>query len=218
MAGSVKVNQQVCTKPGQLVKETETIELKESLPYVSRGGLKLEKGLAHFELSPVDWLCADIGCSHGGFTDCLLQKGAKAILAIDAGIACLDYKLQKDSRVMYHPRSNFRYFDSEPWLGKIDLVTVDVSFISIRYILEKISAMLKKQGHVLALIKPQFEVGKEEVEKGGVVRDRKKHDRVLAQITAFSLALGLENKGFCPSPIVGKKKGNQEFLMHLIKP
>ncbi len=218
MAGQVYVNGQRVEKAGTKVREEAKIELKgEGLPFVSRGGLKLAHALKEFGIRVKGLTCADIGASTGGFTDCLLQAGAKKVYAIDVGKGQLHYKLRRDPRVVLMEGVNARYLQAEDLPEPVDLVTIDVSFISLTKILPAALNILKPGGEIVALIKPQFEVGPEKVGKGGVVRDPKLHQEVLAKISHFARdKLGLEVLGVTASPILGPA-GNKEFLIWLKK-
>jgi len=214
MAGRVLVDGKTMTKPGTKVAADAEIEIKEGLPYVSRGGLKLEAALNAFDVEVEGAVAADIGASTGGFTDCLLQHGAKRVYAIDVGYGQLAWKLRKDPRVVVMERINVRYLESLP--EPIDLATVDVSFISLRLVLPPIMRLLKPRGQIIALIKPQFEAGPEKVGRGGVVRDPKVHRSVLTEFLRWALGRGLAVRGLIRSPIKGAA-GNVEFLVHLGK-
>lgn len=216
MAGQVLVDGQMVDKAGTLIKEGTRIELKgENLPYVSRGGLKLEKALEVFSIDPAGKEAMDIGASTGGFTDCLLQKGAKKVYAIDVGYGQLDWRLRQDERVVVLERTNFRYLTPEKLPVKADLIVTDVSFISLRLIIPPALEFLTEQGDIIALIKPQFEAGPERVGKNGIVRDKGAHEDVLREMLDFFLDKGLYIKGLDYSPITGASSGNIEFLVHL---
>ncbi|HJV35342.1 TlyA family RNA methyltransferase [Geomonas sp.] len=217
MAGQVVVDDHLADKAGLMVEVTAEIRLKgEPLPYVSRGGLKLAKGLDEFGLD-VTGLCAvDVGASTGGFTDCLLQRGARRVIAVDVGYGQLAWKLREDPRVLNLEKTNIRYLEPEGLPEVPDLAVIDASFISLDKVLPPTLRLIKDDGTVVALIKPQFEVGRGQVGKGGVVRDEKKHQEVVASVTALSESLGLLVLGVCESPILGPK-GNKEFLIHLRK-
>lgn len=212
MAGEVRVDAMVVDKPGTFVRADAKISLKQKPRYVSRGGLKLEAALKTFGVDPAGKICADIGSSTGGFTDCLLQHGAAKVFAIDVGSGILDYRLRIDSRVVSLENSNARYLDSlsQP----VDITVIDVSFISLRLILPALSRLLEPQADVIALVKPQFEAGRSEVGKGGIVRDAAVHRRVLREMVAAATALAFGVADLMPSPITGAK-GNVEFLMWL---
>jgi len=217
MEGSVYVNGQKAFKAGEKVKDGMQIEIRGAkLPYVSRGGLKLEKSLKIFPLDLKDAVCADIGASTGGFTDCMLQNGAKKVYAIDVGYGQLAWKLRSDERVVNLERTNIRYLDFELITDEIDFISIDVSFISLKLVLPVAYELLKKNGNLVALIKPQFEAGREEVGKKGVVRDIEVHQDVIKRITDFAYDTGFSVKGLDFSPIKGPE-GNIEFLMHLTK-
>ncbi len=215
MAGKVRVNGDPAVKPGQQTDPECDIELLDNpCPYVSRGGLKLAAGLDHFRVDPTGWICADIGASTGGFTDCLLKRGAARVYAIDVGYGQLAWKLRQDDRVVVMERTNARHLKPEDLDDRIDLAVVDASFISLKILLPPLLPLFEKKYRIMALIKPQFEAGREHVGKGGVVRDPEIHDRVIAGVNEFAAGLGLECLGVCPSPILGPK-GNREFLTWL---
>ena len=212
MAGEVRIDANIVDKPGAFVRADANISLKQKPRFVSRGGLKLEAALATFGVEPAGKTCADIGSSTGGFTDCLLQHGAAKVYAIDVGSGLLDYRLRIDSRVVLMEKTNARYLDS---LGECArLVVIDVSFISLRLILPAASRLLGPDGEVIALVKPQFEAGRSEVGKGGIVRDSTIHRRVLRDIATAAESLCLAPLEVMRSPITGAK-GNVEFLMWL---
>ena len=212
MAGEVLVNDQVADKPGAQVKPDVTVRIKEQLPYVSRGGLKLAAALDRFPIPIEHAVCADVGASTGGFTDCLLQRGAARVYAIDVGYGQLDWKIQSDPRVVVMDRTNARYVDALPEL--IDVAVVDASFISLRLILPSVLKWLKPGAHGVALIKPQFEAGRERVGKGGVVRDGEVHAEVLRSIWQAAAELGFSPIDLIRSPIAGPA-GNIEFRIWL---
>jgi len=213
MAGLVQVNEQVKDKAGDLVDTEATILVKGSdMPYVSRGGLKLEKGLAVFDLTVAGKTFIDIGSSTGGFTDCLLQNGAEKVYAVDVGYGQLDWKLRNDPRVVSMERTNFRYLTAENITEMVDGTVMDVSFISITKLLPAIKLFMKPGARGIWLIKPQFEAGRERIGKNGVIRDKKVHESIL-----FEVMTAIENQGFIIkgldfSPIQGPK-GNIEFLV-----
>ena len=211
MAGQVKVDGHVSDKAGRRVPTDAQVSVVAGLPYVGRGGLKLEAALDAFGLEVTDWVAADVGASTGGFTDCLLQRGVARVYAIDVGYGQLAWKLREDSRVIVMDRTNARYLESLP--EPVDLVTVDVSFISLKLILPAARGWLHDRGHIVALVKPQFEAGREHVGKGGVVRDADVHRMVLEDIAAWAKAAGLTLRGLIASPITGAA-GNVEFLAH----
>ncbi len=215
MAGKVLVNGQKIDKAGALIDADADIRIVgEEIKYVSRGGIKLEKAILEFKVDVKDKVCIDIGASTGGFTDCLLQSGAKKVYAFDVGYGILAWKLRNDLRVINIEKTNIRYLDKSIIKDKIDLITIDVSFISLTKVIPVIIDLLMPQGVIIALIKPQFELGKENIEKGGVVRDEKKHEEAIEKIKNLSINLGLEIKGVIESPILGQK-GNREFFICL---
>ena len=215
MAGQVYVNGQKADKPGISYEETVSIEVRgETCPYVSRGGLKLEKALRDFGVKPEGFVCSDSGASTGGFTDCLLQQGAKKVFAIDVGYGQLDWKIRSDDRVVVMERTNIRYVTPEDLGEPLDLSVIDVSFISLKIVLPAIRALLKPTGQVLCLIKPQFEAGKEKVGKKGVVREPEIHKEVLDAFVQTATGLGFTILGLTFSPVKGPE-GNIEFLGHL---
>ena len=216
MAGQVYVNSQKADKPGVSYEENVQIEVRgETCPYVSRGGLKLEKALRDFGVKPEGYVCSDSGASTGGFTDCLLQQGAKKVFAIDVGYGQLDWKIRSDARVVVMERTNIRYVTPEDLGEKLDLSVIDVSFIGLEIVLPTIKTLLKEDcGQVLCLIKPQFEAGKENVGKKGVVRDPKIHQMVLDNFITLVHGLGFVILGLTFSPVKGPE-GNIEFLAHL---
>ena len=216
MAGQVYVNGQKADKPGVSYEDTVQLEVRgQSCPYVSRGGLKLEKALRDFGVKPEGFVCSDSGASTGGFTDCLLQQGAKKVFAIDVGYGQLDWKIRSDARVVVMERTNIRYVTPEDLGEPLDLSVVDVSFISLKIVLPAIKNLLKPgQGQVLCLIKPQFEAGKEKVGKKGVVREPETHREVLDNFVALAKELEFTILGLTFSPVKGPE-GNIEFLGHL---
>lgn len=215
MAGQVYVDGQKADKPGISYEETVDIEVRgESCPYVSRGGLKLEKALRDFGVDPTGFVCSDSGASTGGFTDCLLQQGASKVFAIDVGYGQLDWKIRSDERVVVMERTNIRYVTPEDLGEALDLSVIDVSFISLKIVLPAIKALLKPTGQVLCLIKPQFEAGREKVGKKGVVRDPETHKQVLDDFVELANSLNFTILGLTFSPVKGPE-GNIEFLGHL---
>jgi 23S rRNA (cytidine1920-2'-O)/16S rRNA (cytidine1409-2'-O)-methyltransferase len=215
MSGLVYVNGQKADKPGVSYEETVELEVRGAVcPYVSRGGLKLEKALRDFGVKPEGYVCSDSGASTGGFTDCLLQQGAKKVFAIDVGYGQLDWKIRSDERVVVMERTNIRYVTPEDLGEPLDLSVIDVSFIGLEIVLPTIKTLLKPTGQVLCLIKPQFEAGKENVGKKGVVRDPKIHKMVLDNFVALVDSLGFKILGLTFSPVKGPE-GNIEFLGHL---
>lgn len=215
MAGQVLVNEQKIDKPGTPVPPDVTIRLLgNKLPYVSRGGLKLEKALQIFPISVQDKVVADIGASTGGFTDCALQNGAAKVYAIDVGYGQLAWKLRNDERVINMERTNVRYLEADSLPEQVDAATIDVAFISLDKILPAVHKILKEDGFVITLIKPQFEAGKENVGKKGVVRDARVHEQVINNVIAFAKEEGFGIAGLDFSPIKGPE-GNIEYLLHL---
>ena len=215
-AGSVYIAGNKAEKPGALYAEDVQIEIKgEYCPYVSRGGLKLEKALRDFGVDPTGMVCSDSGASTGGFTDCLLQQGAKKVFAIDVGTDQLVDKIRHDPRVVVMEQTNIRYLTSADLGELLDLSVVDVSFISLKLVLPAIKGLLKQDcGQVLCLIKPQFEAGKEHIGKKGVIRDPAVHKQVLDGFVALAHELGFQILGLTHSPVTGPE-GNIEFLGHL---
>lgn len=218
MAGSVFVDNQREDKAGAQFDESKIkIEVKgRPIPYVSRGGLKLERALQEFPITLTDSVCMDIGASTGGFTDCMLQNGAGKVYAIDVGHGQLDWKLRCDERVVCMEKTNFRYVTDEQISEPVDFASVDVSFISLTKILPPARALLRMQGEMVCLIKPQFEAGREKVGKKGVVRDQKVHAEVMRAVTDYAEKIGFSVKGLTYSPIKGPE-GNIEYLMWIEK-
>ena len=215
MSGDVYVGGQKADKPGMSYEDTVEIEVRgQACPYVSRGGLKLEKALRDFGVDPTGYVCSDSGASTGGFTDCLLQQGAAKVFAIDVGYGQLAWKIRQDPRVVCMERTNIRYVQPEDLGEPLDLSVVDVSFISLKIVLPAIARLLKPTGQVLCLIKPQFEAGKEKVGKKGVVRDPAVHQEVLEHFVALADELGFTIRNLTFSPVKGPE-GNIEFLGHL---
>ena len=216
MSGQVYVNGQKADKPGVSYEESVQLEVRgQSCPYVSRGGLKLEKALRDFGVKPEGYVCSDSGASTGGFTDCLLQQGAKKVFAIDVGYGQLDWKIRSDERVVVMERTNIRYVTPEDLGEPLDLSVIDVSFISLKIVLPTIKTLLKPgKGQVLCLIKPQFEAGKEKVGKKGVVREKSTHKEVLDNFVELANQLNFTILGLTFSPVKGPE-GNIEFLGHL---
>ncbi len=217
LAARVRVDGQPVTKAGRMVSRESVIEIAgEGLRYVSRGGLKLEHALDHFAIDVSGLVALDVGASTGGFTDCLLQRGARRVYAVDVGYGQLDWKLRRDDRVVVIERANIRYLEPERLPEPVDVATVDTSFISLRLVIPRVTAFLRPQGRLVCLIKPQFEAGRGRVGKGGVVRDPAVHDAVCRDVAAFAGQCGLRVLGITPSPIRGPK-GNREFLMAAVK-
>lgn len=218
MAGDVWVAAQCIDKPGALVALDASVEVRgPDIPFVSRGGLKLDAALRHWQIDVRKWVAVDIGASTGGFTDCLLQRGAAHVFAIDVGYGQLAWVLRQDARVTLFERANVRAFDVGRLGRLVDLAVIDVSFISLRLVLPVAAALVRPGGTILAMVKPQFEVGKGEVGKGGVVRDPALQSATVTRIRECGLALGLVCHGDYASPIVGPK-GNREFFLYLTRP
>jgi len=214
LAGLVSVNGEVVSKAGTLVDAEAEVTLEApDHPYVGRGGLKLAHALDTFGIAVTGREALDVGASTGGFTDVLLQRGAARVVALDVGHGQLDWRLRNDPRVLVVEHFNARHLTLADLPGSVDIVVIDVSFISLRQILPAVAAVLRQGADVVALVKPQFEAGRDEVRKG-IIRDPAVHDRVLAEVTAAGAEVGLTRVGSTPSPITGQK-GNVEFLLHL---
>ena len=216
MSGAVLVGETKTDKAGALVSPDAEIRIEgEDNPYVSRGGLKLKGALTAFDINVRDLVVLDVGASTGGFTDCLLQEGARKVYAVDVGYGQLAWKLRTDERIVNLERTNIRYFEGSEIKDTIDLATIDASFISLRLVIPAVLRLLKKDDAIMvALIKPQFEAGRDEVEKHGVIRNPEVHDKVINGIKEFSTELGLSVMGVCESPLTGPK-GNREFFIYL---
>jgi 23S rRNA (cytidine1920-2'-O)/16S rRNA (cytidine1409-2'-O)-methyltransferase len=214
MAGRVSVGGNRIDKAGTKVDPSALIEVKEDMPFVGRGGLKLKGALDDFKIDVDGLIAMDIGSSTGGFTDCMLQAGVVKVYAIDVGKGLIDYSLRNDDRVVLMEGVNIRYLEAEAIPGKVELVVIDVSFISLKKVLPVVAKFLAPKARVIALVKPQFEVGKGEVGKGGIVKDPAKHKAVVEDITEFAIAEGYECLGNAESPIKGAK-GNKEFWLYL---
>jgi 23S rRNA (cytidine1920-2'-O)/16S rRNA (cytidine1409-2'-O)-methyltransferase len=219
MAGEVMIGSVRAEKPAQQVAPGVQVSVRARPPFVSRGGIKLEAAIARFELDVTGWICADVGASTGGFTDCLLQRGAAKVYAIDVGYGQLAWRLRQDPRVVVKERTNARYLAALP--EPVDLVVVDVSFISLQIILERVLNWFGEDcsasnGQIIALVKPQFEAGRRQVGKGGVVRDPAVHRQVLNKMAHWAVGHGLRPAGLMPSPITGPA-GNVEYLLHLVQ-
>lgn len=217
MAGNIFIDGRRVDKCGEKVKIEALIEVKgEDMPYVSRGGFKLEKAIKSFLISLKDKVCLDIGASTGGFTDCMLQNGAKKVYAIDVGYGQFAWKLRTDPRVVCMERTNVRYVTPEQINDRADFASIDVSFISLKKVLPAVINLLNEQGEVVGLIKPQFEAGREKVGKKGVVRDPKTHEEVITDIANYVEESGLKIIGLDYSPIKGPE-GNIEYLIYFTK-
>jgi 23S rRNA (cytidine1920-2'-O)/16S rRNA (cytidine1409-2'-O)-methyltransferase len=212
LAGDILVNGAPAHHAGTIVRGADELQIKAKPRFVSRGGEKLDHALDAFEIDLTKWICADLGASTGGFTDVLLQRGAAKVYAVDVGYGQLDEKIRGDERVVVMERLNARYLEGLP--EPMDLVVIDVSFISLNLILPVAATLLRPGGICVPLIKPQFEAGRREVGKGGVVRDPEVHRRVLADVFGFATREGFQLKGLVRSPILGPS-GNVEFLAHL---
>ena len=217
MAGIVYVNGQKEDKAGSMFAETVKLEVRgKTLPYVSRGGLKLEKAMKNFGVTLKDKVCMDVGASTGGFTDCMLQNGAVKVYSIDVGYGQLDWKLRNDPRVVCMEKTNIRYVTPEDLGERIDFSSIDVSFISLTKVLEPIRNYLQENGQIVALIKPQFEAGREKVGKKGVVREASTHEEVIEKVIDYAKSIGFNVLNLEFSPIKGPE-GNIEYLVHLEK-
>lgn len=217
MAGVIYINGQISDKPGTPIPEDAEIFVKQDIcPYVSRGGMKLEKALSSFALSLQDAVSVDIGASTGGFTDCMLINGARKVYAIDVGYGQLDWKLRQNPRVVNMEKVNIRYLDLEKIAEPADFISIDVSFISLSLVFPVAAALLNDQGSIVCLVKPQFEAGREQVGKKGIVRDPKVHQQVIENVIGYGEKNGLFPQGLTFSPMTGAK-GNIEYLLHLSK-
>lgn len=217
LAGAVLVNEERIDKPGTLIPSDAVLRLKEKSKYVSRGGVKLERALKEFAVNVAGKICLDVGISTGGFTDCLLQAGAKKVFGVDVGYGQLHWQLQKDPRVVHFDRENFRHFDLTKITAPIDLVVMDVSFISIQLLLPKVVALFQsqtqpEQKQFIALIKPQFEAGPQNVQKGGIVKDEAVRQTVVEDTVTCLQKAGFQDIQVTPSPITGAD-GNVEYLV-----
>ncbi len=214
MAGVVLADEKRIAKPSETVSPATVIRIKGDDPesrYVSRGGLKLEAALQHFHIVPNEYVCLDVGSSTGGFTDCLLKHGAARVVAVDSGTNQLVWQLRADPRVDVRENTNARYLKQEEFVERFDLAVMDVSFISVTKVLPAVIPLLAPEGRIIVLIKPQFEVGRGEVGKGGIVKDPEKHARVVDEINEFARAVELQPVGVIESPLLGAE-GNKEFL------
>lgn len=215
MAGEIFVDGQREDKPGQTFDEELPIEHRgKTLKYVSRGGLKLEKAMTSFPVELAGKTCMDVGASTGGFTDCMLQNGAVKVYAVDVGYGQLDWKLRNDERVVCLEKTNARYLDEKVIPEIIDFTSIDVSFISLTLILGAVKGVLAEDGEIVALIKPQFEAGKDKVGKKGVVRDKSVHEEVIEKVVNYALEIGLTVAGLDYSPVKGPE-GNIEYLLYM---
>lgn len=218
LAGQVRVDGQRVDKPGTVVPSAAAVTIVgPKHPFVGRGGVKLRAALDTFDIAVKDKVCVDVGAGTGGFTDCLLQAGAARVIAVDVGHGHLHERLRHDPRVVLLERLNVRNLTLHHLPAAPDLVVIDVAFISLTLVFPVIIDLLSPSGEVVALVKPQFEVGKGQVGKGGVVRDARKHAAAIHRVTDIARKLGMVVRGICPSPIVGMK-GNREFFVHVMKP
>jgi 23S rRNA (cytidine1920-2'-O)/16S rRNA (cytidine1409-2'-O)-methyltransferase len=215
LAGGVLVDGTVVDKPARLVPRGARIEIERPAPFVSRSGEKLAAALEAFSTDPRGRVGLD-GCSTGGFTDCLLQRGIKRVYAVDVGYGLIDWKLRQDSRVILLERTNIRYMDRSLIPEPIDLAVIDVSFISLKLVLPSVVPLLREDAHVIALVKPQFEVGKGQVGAGGIVRDDAQRRAVTERVIECAAGLGLQNTGTLDSPVKGRK-GNREILVSFLR-
>lgn len=217
MSGNVLVNGQREDKAGTMIDVKAEITVKGGqLKYVSRGGLKLEKAMSHFDLTLEGRVCMDVGASTGGFTDCMLQNGAVKVYSVDVGHGQLDWKLRNDPRVVCMEKTNIRYVTPEQIEEPAAFVSIDVSFISLTKVLPPVRELMTEDGEIVCLIKPQFEAGREKVGKKGVVRDPKVHEEVIEKVIDFAATVGMESRELEFSPIKGPE-GNIEYLLHLLK-
>ena len=216
MEGNVYIDEQRVDKPGTSVDYDSNIIVREKLKYVSRGGLKLEKAINEFDFDLNNKICMDIGASTGGFTDCMLINGAKKVYSVDVGYGQLAWKLRCDERVCNMERTNIRHLDNSLIVDSIDFFSIDVSFISLKLVLPKVMELIKDEGNCVALIKPQFEAGRDKVGKKGVVRDKEVHKEVIRNVFDFTKELGFNIVNLSFSPIKGPE-GNIEYLMHIKK-
>jgi len=211
LAGEVRSGDRIIDKPSTKLEEDAPLEVKEKLRYVGRGGFKLEGALDAFGIDPAGWTCLDVGASTGGFTDCLLQRGAARVHAVDVGTNQLVWKLRNDPRVIVKEQFNARHMRPEDIGERVRLAVMDLSFISLTKVLPAVFPVLDEGGCVICLIKPQFELEREAISKGGIVRESALHERAVSKIRDFAVAAGREWRGLVPSPITGTD-GNQEFL------
>jgi len=212
MTGDVRVNGLAITKPGTIVPDSSTIEIHKKPPYVSRGGIKLAQALDSFKVDVTLCIALDVGASTGGFTDCLLQRGAQRVYAVDVGYGQIDYKLRQDTRVVVMDKTNAHHPFRLP--EKVDIATMDVSFISVTKVIPNVIPHLNENGQIIALIKPQFEAEREDVGKGGIITDPLIHARVLGKVILWAIEQKLRIRNLTASPITGAE-GNREFLLHL---
>jgi 23S rRNA (cytidine1920-2'-O)/16S rRNA (cytidine1409-2'-O)-methyltransferase len=212
-AGQVLVNTRSDYKAGSYVREDSDIKVKQRPRFVSRGGEKLEGGLLGLLIDPQGWICADIGCSTGGFTDCLLQRGAARVYCVDVGYGLLDWKLRNDDRVAVLERTNARYINEEHIPESLDFAVIDASFISLQQLIMPLVPLFGDKVRIMALVKPQFELPREKVGQGGIVRESSLHEEAMSMVRQFGQEAGLSFRGGVASPICGAG-GNQEFLLY----
>ena len=217
MAGSVLVEENIVDKAGALVFPDAALRLRgEDNPYVGRGGLKLKGALENFGINVRDLVALDVGASTGGFTDCLLQEGAAKVYALDVGYGQMAWKLRNDKRVILIERTNIRYFDGAGIVDRIDIAVIDASFISLKLVIPAVLKLIAGDAFILALVKPQFEAGRDEVGKRGVVKDPLQHQKIIEDITGFCRKIDLNVSGICESPLTGPA-GNKEFFIYARK-
>ncbi len=214
-AGQVLVDTRADYKAGSLLPPECVITVKQRSRFVSRGGEKLAGGLKGLGVDPQGWICADIGCSTGGFTDCLLQEGASRVYCVDVGYGLLDWKLRSDERVVVLERTNARYLSTEQVPESLDFAVIDASFISLQPLLAPLLPLFGSEVRIMALVKPQFELPRAKVGQGGIVRDSKLHKEAMARVRQFGTEVGLVCRGAVASPICGAR-GNQEFLLYFM--
>jgi len=217
LEGSVLVNGIVVDKAGALVRQDDEMTVVNKMPYVSRGGLKLEHAIRHFNIDVNGKTAMDVGASTGGFTDCLLQNGARKVFAIDVGYGQFSWILRTDERVVLFEKTNIRYLDKDLIYDDIDIAVIDVSFISLLKVIPNVLGFLRPSGVIVALIKPQFEAGRKDIGKGGVVKSEEKRLEIIQHIKDGSAEMGLDILGVTPSPLKGPK-GNVEYLIYVRKP
>lgn len=215
MSGSVLINDTIIDKPGRLVNPSADLRIKKRLPFVSRAGLKLQGGLNYFEIDPTGLVCIDIGASTGGFTDCLLQAGAKRVYAVDVAYGILDWKLRSDNRVVAMERINARHLSTKDIPEQVDFCVIDTSFISLTRIIPPLLALFgTNKIRILALVKPQFELPRAKIGSGGIVAHQKNRLEAIEKILDFTEEVGLKSRGYTESPVRGTK-GNQEYLLYV---
>ncbi|MGD1075996.1 MAG: TlyA family RNA methyltransferase [Thermodesulfovibrionales bacterium] len=218
MEGKILVNTRAVTKAGAPIDADAHIELTgRDMPFVSRGGLKLDAAIEYFGVDLRDATAMDVGSSTGGFTDCMLQRGAKRVYCVDVGYGQLSWSLRNDPRIMLLERTNIRYLEKEKIPDSIDFASIDLSFISLQKVLATVAEFMRHEGVILALVKPQFEVGRREVGKGGIVRDEEQRMAAVTAIEEYAAAIGLRVMGVFRSPVLGQK-GNQEYFLYMRTP